>query len=267
MTQTQTPAATHRFAGLAADLTGTDDSRPALVLLHGLSFDRTMWRPALAELERIDPARRVLAVDLPGHGESRDAPQRDPEQVMHAVHAAITEAGLRAPVVAGHSLGAILATFYAANFPCSAVVNVDQTLVVEPFLHLLQGLAGQLRGPDFAAVWATFQASMHAELLPAEARELVRATGRSDQDLITGYWASALDNPPSVVAGQLADAVSEIRAAGIPYTIVAGDQGDDALRGWLAGALPQATLTVWPGCGHFPHLAQPAAFARILASQ
>lgn len=136
---THAPTATHRFAGLAADLTGTDDSRPPLVLLHGLSFDRTMWRPALAELERIDPGRRVLALDLPGHGESPDAPQRDPEQVMHAVHAAVTEAGLAAPVVVGHSLGAVLATFYAANFPCPAAVNVDQTLIVEPFLRVLHG--------------------------------------------------------------------------------------------------------------------------------
>jgi pimeloyl-ACP methyl ester carboxylesterase len=264
---THTPTATHRFAGLAADLTGTDDNRPPLVLLHGLSFDRTMWRPAVAELEPIDPGRRVLALDLPGHGQSLDAPQRDPEQVMRAVHAAITAAGLRAPVVVGHSLGAMLATFYAANFPCSAVINVDQTLLMEPFLHAVQGLADQLRGPAFGAVWAKFQQSMHPELLPPEAQELVRGTSRPGRDLIVGYWAKVLDTPPSLLTGELACAVSAIRAAGIPYTIVAGDQGDDALRGWLAGALPHATLTVWPGCGHFPHLARPAAFARILAGR
>jgi pimeloyl-ACP methyl ester carboxylesterase len=53
---------------------------------------------------------------------------------------------------------------------------------------------------------------------------------------------------------------------GIPYTTVTGEQSDDALRDWLADALPHATLTAWPGSGHFPHLARPAAFARILAS-
>jgi pimeloyl-ACP methyl ester carboxylesterase len=264
---TQTQIATHRFAGLAADFTGTDDHRPPLVLLHGLSFDRTMWRPALAELEQIDPRRRVLALDLPGHGESRDARARDPEDVMRAVHTAITEAGLHAPVVVGHSMGAILATFYAASFACSGVVNVDQTLHVEPFLQVVKGLASQLRGPDFATVWARFQASMHPELLPPEAQQLIRTTSRPDQDLIVGYWSRALDNPPSMMVSQLATAISAIRAAAIPYTIIAGDQGDDTLRAWIAAFLPQATLTVWPACGHFPHLAQPAAFARILASQ
>jgi pimeloyl-ACP methyl ester carboxylesterase len=45
-------------------------ARPPLVLLHGLTFDRSLWRPSLAELRRIDPGRRVLALDLPGHGAS-----------------------------------------------------------------------------------------------------------------------------------------------------------------------------------------------------
>ncbi len=70
-----------------------------------------------------------------------------------------------------------------------------------------------------------------------------------------------------MMVSQLATAISAIRAAAIPYTIIAGDQGDDTFRAWIAAFLPQATLTVWPACGHFPHLAQPAAFARILASQ
>jgi pimeloyl-ACP methyl ester carboxylesterase len=69
-----------------------------------------------------------------------------------------------------------------------------------------------------------------------------------------------------MMVSQLATAISAIRAAAIPYTIIAGDQGDATFRAWIAAFLPQATLTVWPACGHFPHLAQPAAFARILAS-
>jgi Predicted hydrolases or acyltransferases (alpha/beta hydrolase superfamily) len=58
------------LAGLAADDYGLSDDRAPLVLLHGLTFDRSLWRPSLAELSRIDPGRRVLALDLPGHGAS-----------------------------------------------------------------------------------------------------------------------------------------------------------------------------------------------------
>src|SRR4051812_30120741 len=63
---------TTRFAGLAADVTGIADERPPLVFLHGLTFDRRMWRPALRELEVLDPGRRAVAFDLPGHGQSPD---------------------------------------------------------------------------------------------------------------------------------------------------------------------------------------------------
>ena len=55
----------------ACRLAADDDygARPPLVLLHGLTFDR-LRRPSPAELRRIDPGRRVLALDLPGHGTS-----------------------------------------------------------------------------------------------------------------------------------------------------------------------------------------------------
>jgi pimeloyl-ACP methyl ester carboxylesterase len=59
---------TKLFSNLAGDLTGAPDRRPPLVLLHGLTFDRTMWRPALAHLAALDPGRPVLALDLPGTG-------------------------------------------------------------------------------------------------------------------------------------------------------------------------------------------------------
>ncbi len=58
------------FSNLAGDLTGEPDRRPPLVLLHGLTFDRTSWHPARAELATLDPGKQVLALDLPGHGES-----------------------------------------------------------------------------------------------------------------------------------------------------------------------------------------------------
>ena len=82
------------YAGLAADKSGMPDGRPPIVLLHGLTFDRTMWRPALAELQTIDPGRRAIALDLPGHGESPDASTYVLEATVDRVHDAIVEAGL-----------------------------------------------------------------------------------------------------------------------------------------------------------------------------
>jgi len=35
---------------------------------------------------------------------------------------------------------------------------------------------------------------------------------------------------------------------------------------WLNRELPQAGVEIWPGSGHFPHLAQPFRFAELLAA-
>jgi len=82
------------FAGLACSLEGDTDHRPPLVLLHGLTFDGTMWQPAVSELRALDPGRRVLAVDLPGHGQSPAWPSYDFEAIADRVHRAVREAKL-----------------------------------------------------------------------------------------------------------------------------------------------------------------------------
>ena len=256
---------TKLFSDLAGDLTGEPGRRPPLVLLHGLTFDRTSWHPALAELATLDPGRQVLALDLPGHCESPAWAKYDMESLAEAVHRAVGEAGLSAPVLAGHSAGGVIATIYAARYPAAGIVNVDQPLQVEPFARLVQSLAGPLRGPGFAQVWAQFEASMGLGLLPQDAQDLLQSARYVRQDLVTGYWREVLDEPPGEVARKTADGLAAVRDAKVPYLFVAGhDPGQEDL-GWLNRELPQAEVTIWPGSGHFPHLAQPGRFAEILA--
>src|SRR4051812_18345399 len=153
------------LAGLAVDDFGESDARSPLVLLHGLTFDRTMWQPALSALRNVDPGRRALAFDLPGHGESGGWDTYDVDRVAHGVHRAVVEAGLDEPVIVGHSLAAIVAGVYAGQFPTRGVVNVDQPLQTAQFAGFLESIAYQLRGPGFPAMWEQFAASMHTELL------------------------------------------------------------------------------------------------------
>jgi pimeloyl-ACP methyl ester carboxylesterase len=125
------------IAGLAGDDYGRSDDRPALVLMHGLTFDRTTWRDIVPELQRIDPGRRVVALDLPGHGESPELPAYELEDGVDQLHKLVDEAGLDAPVVVGHSAGALLATIYAARHPTRGVVNIDQPLETTAFATLV----------------------------------------------------------------------------------------------------------------------------------
>ena len=253
------------LAGLAADDYGASDDRPPLVLLHGLTFDRRTWRPALTELEAIDPGRRVLVVDLPGHGQSAGLPSHDLQTVAHTVHRAVEEAQLCAPVVVGHSISGMIATIYATLYPTSGVVNVDQPLLVAPIAQLAHSVADQIRGPGFPAVWDMFAASMQIELLPPDAQELIRSTCRPRQDLVLSYWREMLDLPVAELTGRVAAGLAAIRGARIPYLIIAGHDPEPGYRDWLNAEFPEATVTVWPRSSHFPHLAHPDLFARCLA--
>ncbi len=257
---------TRRYAGLAGDDEGETDQRPPLVLLHGLSFDRTLWAPARARLRRIDAGRRVLALDLPGHGESTGTWSYDGEAVGHAVHEAVLAAGLEAPVLVGHSYSGILATIYASRYPAGGVVNVDQPLQTGPFAGFLQSRADQLRGPGFAAFWAMLAASMHPELLPPDGQRLVATTCRPQQDVLLGYWREVLERPTEELAAILEGALGVLRDRNLPYVVVSGHEPEPEYRRWLAEVLPQATITVWPDSGHFPQVAHPDEFAHELAA-
>jgi pimeloyl-ACP methyl ester carboxylesterase len=254
------------LAGLAALDWGESDARPPLVLLHGLTFDRNLWRPSLDELQRIDPGRRVLALDLPGHGASRGWLSYDMESVARGVHRAAEEAQLQAPVVVGHSIGGVIATVYAARYPTRGVINVDQPLQVAPFAALVRSLADKLRGPAFPVAWQMFAASMHIERLADTAQELVRSSSKPRQDLILGYWRELLDRPAGELADMVGATLAAVRAARVPYLVVAGEDLEPGYQEWLTEILPQAAVTVWPGSGHFPHIAQPGRFAACLAA-
>lgn len=95
------------------------DHPPPLVLVHGLSGSYANWlavAPALA-----GSGRRVLALDLPGHGLTRPA-GRDVTLAGHArVLAGFMDdvAGGRA-VLVGNSLGGLLALQQAATRPATA---------------------------------------------------------------------------------------------------------------------------------------------------
>lgn len=253
-----------RYGELAADSTGTDGTRPALVLLHGLTFDRRQWAPLLAEPALTEPDRRVVAFDLPGHGQS---PRRDSYRLAdlaETLHTAIAEAGLSRPVVVGHSMGGVLATAYAARYPVGGVVNIDQPLVLGGFADFLRRSAPTLNSDRFLQVWETLLAGMHVDDLPPAARELVRTASTPRQDLFLGYWQGILDDPAGHEAENSRN-LAAIRAAGAPYRYLAGSAVDPGYRAWLERALPAVQITELPGSGHFPHLVRSTEVAHILA--
>ena len=257
---------TTQYAGLIADTSGHDDGRPPLVLLHGLTFNRTMWRTVLDELDAIDPGRRMVAFDLPHHGASAPLASHDLEDVVAAVHDAVDAADLEAPVLVGHSISGVIVSIYAALHPTAGVVVVDSSLRVGPFAEALRSMEPALRGPGYADVWPQIEATMHAERLAPEAQAIVHATSRPRQDLFLAYQRELFEVPVENLEGRVHVLLAVLRAAGRPYAVIAGDGVDVDDERWLLERLPQATVERWPGTGHFPFLAHPRRFAERLAA-
>ena len=130
----------------------------------------------------------------------------------------------------------------------------------------MQSLAGKLRGPAFPAVWQMFAATMHIELLPEAAQQLVRSSGQPRQDLVLAYWREILDQPGNELADFAVATLEVVQSAGVPYLVVAGANLEPEYDKWLSKMLPQVAVTIWPGSGHFPHLAHPDRFAECLAA-
>ncbi len=98
---------------------------PPIIFVHGITANAFCFQAFADDLAR---DHRVFAYDLRGRGDS-DKPESGYNIPIHAADLAelIDELGLEQPVVAGHSLGAFIALYFAAHFPekLSKLVLID----------------------------------------------------------------------------------------------------------------------------------------------
>lgn len=94
----------------------TDGPATPLVLVHGLGGTATNWIEVHA---RLAAGRRVLAVDLPGHGETAPARPTSPRpaSAAHFLGRLLRQLDLGPVVLAGNSMGGLVATLVAGEQP------------------------------------------------------------------------------------------------------------------------------------------------------
>ena len=102
---------------MAAELHAVEagTGRQTVVLLHGFGFDHALWERLQAGLA---PHARILAYDLPGHGDSLDYPGAGPARL--AARAVLDDLAARTiprAHVVGHSMGGTVAALMALSEP------------------------------------------------------------------------------------------------------------------------------------------------------
>ena len=247
----------HPSPGVSIDYFAAGEGRP-LVLVHGITESRRTWDPLLAPL--LAAGYRVIAVDLRGHGGSSRVAPYDLGTMAADLGAVLQVEGADDALLVGHSLGGAVVSAYAAGGPCRGVINVDQPLALSGFQEVLRELQPMLEGDaeSFQGAIAAIFEQMAGPLDGAE-RWRVDHIRTAEPDVVLGVWATMF----TATAADL-DAMVDTLAAAItvPYLSVHGiDPGPD-YAGWLTGKIPTATVEMWEGQGHYPHLIEQQRFIR-----
>jgi pimeloyl-ACP methyl ester carboxylesterase len=174
-------------------------SGPPLVLLHGVSLSAAAWAPLFTAL----PGRRLLAVDLPGHGLSDPTVYRRGHvraQACQLIDDIFDGLELDQAPVVGHSLGAMLALWRAATGArrISGLVSIGDPAVALPgtrvrmplSLLTVRGLGlAVLRSPSSRFVYRRLLAqglgSAEVATIPDSLLEALRLSTRRPQNAAT----------------------------------------------------------------------------------
>jgi len=235
-------------------------SGPPLVLVHGITDNRSLWGPIV---DRLKDEYRCVTLDLRGHGDSGDAVDYSALAMATDVGAVVAALGLtEAPRLVGHSLGGVVVTVYAAGAAAAAVVNVDQSLRFGDFAAALTPLEGALRGDGFPEALTAIFASMQGDRLDeATTRLLMSHREHARQDVVLGVWDLVFSTPAADLDALVAQLGPAIEA---PYLALHGLPLALGYVEWLHGIIPGAVIEEWPGDGHYLHLVDPDRFVARL---
>lgn len=240
-----------------------DRDAPALVFVHGLGCDSTVWS---AQAAHFAADHRVLAVDLPGFGRS-DKPH-DREYTLawfaRALQWVLEDARVEKPVLVGHSMGFSVVRRHVLDYPGTALAlcDVDGFFFRNPVQAQLYTLWKQ--AVDFIQwPFVTAEARRRASLAqfieytfygrtPEPLREEIRRRmRRTDEYVLQSCWRNMF------ASWQWTPATIEIPTF-ILYAKTLHSLPDAEM--WFRSYFPRMVYREWDDAGHYMMLEQPERF-------
>jgi pimeloyl-ACP methyl ester carboxylesterase len=245
---------------------------PPLVLLHGIGCSRRAWEPVIPALaEHFD----VLAVDLPGFGDSAPLPPQIeplPAALAAAVAGLLDDLGIAAPHVAGNSLGGWVALELAGIRPLASLALLSPAGLWRGATPLYCRIS--LRGSRWLTRHATGLLSRLVSCRPGRMLVLGQTHGRP-ASLPPDYARSVIADMADCAGFSATMTATDGRCylAGpridAPVTVAFGSRDVLLLprQSRHLDELPPGTrLATLPGCGHVPMADDPGAVAALIAA-
>jgi pimeloyl-ACP methyl ester carboxylesterase len=228
------------------------NGREALVLIHGWTCNLDYWRDSIPDFAK---RSRVIAIDLPGHGQS-DKPEvtYSMDFFARAVEAVMVDAKVERAVLVGHSMGTPVARQFYRKYPDKTlgIVIVDGAL--RPFgdKKLMDGFIAGFRGPNYKEAGKQMFAGMAGPNLSAEIQERIQA--------------SFLNTPQyvlvSAMEGMAADSIWGADKINVPVLAVMAKSPfwPPDTEQFYRSIAPNLDFQMMEGVGHFLMMEKPKEF-------
>lgn len=249
------------YDDLGAAAAAADAGRPAVVLVHGHPFNRTMWQPQATAL--LAAGYRVILPDLRGYGDSGVVPGRTLfAEFADDLAGLMDHLGIARAVVGGVSMGGQIAMEFHRLYPArvAALVLADTSPVAETedgkaFRNrLADRLLAEGMGGYASEVLDRMLAPYNVTALPEVAAQVDGMMRTTAPEGAAAALRGRAERP---------DYRASLAGAGVPVLVLVG--ADDvytpvAEARALHGLIPDAELVVIEGAGHLPGLERPEPF-------
>jgi 3-oxoadipate enol-lactonase len=229
----------------------------AIVFLHGVGSDKSVWHPQLAHFGR---ERRAIAFDYPGYGHSDPAPEGTTrDDYAAAILAAMSALGLARAHVCGLSLGGVVAIAMHHLSPDSvASLVLADTFAMHPNGRAIYERSIAASSDLRALAEARVDVLLAQPADPAVRSEVVETMARIDP---AAYRIGA-------EAVWLADQRDRASAIRVPALVLCGAEDKvtpPQLSRELAELIPGARYAEIANAGHLTNLERPEEFNRIVS--
>ncbi len=242
-----------KFEGMRVHYDNYGKGREALVFVHGWTCNSTFWK---ANVPAFINDIRVIAIDLPGHGQS-DKPQvvYSMDLFARAIDAVLEDARVERATLVGHSMGTPVIRQFYRKYPAKtrALVFVDGSLKPMGTPESMKEFIAPLRGPDYKdrveQMLAFLSQGMKSQQTLAEIKASSLATPQH-------VMVSAMEEMLNPAVWQMQDKINVPTLA----IMAANPMWSSEYEKFVRELAPGIEYQVWPGVSHFLMMDEPKKF-------